>query len=100
MTFLEVLDRRGRLLARHRVDQWPVTVGRAYTSDVIVDDPYVCPAHVRLSRNGDAGLVVEDLGSVNGTRVSQTGIGTASGNVALAVPGINARFDDIVVTAQ
>jgi hypothetical protein len=73
VTFLEVLDRRGRLLARHRIDQWPVTVGRAYTSDVIVDDPYVCPAHVRLSRNGDAGLVVEDLGSVNGTRADPGG---------------------------
>ena len=73
MTFLEVLDRRGRLLARHRVDQWPVTVGRAYTSDVIVEDPYVCPAHVRLSRNGDAGIVVEDLGSVNGTRAEPGG---------------------------
>jgi hypothetical protein len=37
-------------------------------------------------------------GSVNGTMVSQTGITTTSGNIALAVPGINARFDDIVVT--
>jgi hypothetical protein len=37
-------------------------------------------------------------GSVNGTTVMQTGITTASGNIALAVPGTNARFDDIVVT--
>jgi hypothetical protein len=37
-------------------------------------------------------------GSVNGTTVMQTGITTASGNIALAVPGANARFDDIVVT--
>jgi hypothetical protein len=38
-------------------------------------------------------------GSVNGTTVMQTGITTASGNIALAVPGTNARYDDIVVTA-
>jgi hypothetical protein len=35
---------------------------------------------------------------VNGTTVSQSGITTSSGNIALAVPGINARFDDIVAT--
>jgi hypothetical protein len=37
-------------------------------------------------------------GSVNGTQVSVGGITTSSGNVAIAVPGINARFDDVVVT--
>ena len=87
MTFLEVLDRRGRLLARHRVDQWPVTVGRAYANDVIVDDPYVCPAHVRLSRNGETGIVVEDLGSVNGTRVEPGG-----GRIAHEVVPAGARL--------
>jgi hypothetical protein len=37
-------------------------------------------------------------GSINGTQVSVGGIATASGNVAIAGPGINARFDDVVVT--
>jgi hypothetical protein len=31
--------------------------------------------------------------------VTATGITTASGNIAVAAPGVDARFDDIVVTA-
>lgn len=73
MTFVELLDHRGRVLARHRVDHWPITIGRGYDNDVIVDDPYVCPAHLRVSCDGAGLLVVEDLGSVNGTRADADG---------------------------
>jgi len=37
-------------------------------------------------------------GRVGSTTVSVDDITTASGNVAIAVPGINARFDDVLVT--
>ena len=60
MIFLEVLDRRGRLLDRHRIDRCPITIGRAYANDVIVDDPYVCPTHLRLLRT-DPGLPAAQL---------------------------------------
>jgi hypothetical protein len=65
--FVEVLDRRGRLLARQRIERSPITIGRAYANDVIVDDPYVCPAHLRILGSDDGTVLVEDLGSVNGT---------------------------------
>ena len=64
--FLEVLE--GDIVhARHRLERFPVTVGRGYASDVILDDPKVSPAHLRIERAEDGGLVAKDLGSRNGT---------------------------------
>ena len=63
---LEVLDRRGRAVQRLRLEQLPVTIGRALTNDLQLDDPYVCPVHARIVRDPDGRLVAEDLGSVNG----------------------------------
>ena len=63
---LEVLDRRGRVAQRVRLDQLPVRIGRGLANDVPIDDPYVCPAHAQVVRDPDGRLVAEDLGSVNG----------------------------------
>ncbi len=64
--FLEVLE--GDVVhARHRLERFPVTVGRGYTNDVILDDPKVSPTHLRIDRAEDGGLVARDLGSRNGT---------------------------------
>jgi len=63
---LEVLDRRGRVVSRVRLDSFPVVVGRALTSDVILDDRYVSPQHARITCDGDGELVIEDLDSENG----------------------------------
>ncbi|HYI00898.1 FHA domain-containing protein, partial [Hyalangium sp.] len=38
-----------------------------YANDIILDDPKVSPAHLRIERAEDGGLVVRDLGSRNGT---------------------------------
>ena len=64
--FVEVLDRRGRVVQRARLDALPATVGRSYRNAVILDDRYVSPEHVRITRADDGGLVAEDLGSANG----------------------------------
>jgi chromate transport protein ChrA len=64
--FLEVLE--GDVVhARHRLERFPATVGRSYANDVILDDPKVSPAHLRIERAEDGGLVVRDVGSRNGT---------------------------------
>lgn len=64
--FLEVLE--GDVVhARHRLERFPATVGRGYANDVILDDPKVSPAHLRIERAEDGGLVVRDVGSRNGT---------------------------------
>ncbi|WP_224240893.1 FHA domain-containing protein [Hyalangium gracile] len=64
--FLEVLEGDG-VHARHRLERFPVTVGRGYSNDVILDDPKVSPVHLRIERTEEGGLVVRDLGSRNGT---------------------------------
>jgi pSer/pThr/pTyr-binding forkhead associated (FHA) protein len=46
-----------------------LTIGRGEGSDLIVDDPTISRAHARLTTIGDA-IVIEDLGSRNGTLVN------------------------------
>ena len=47
----------------------PVVVGRSPSSDIVVDDPFVSATHARFTLQGPA-LVLEDLGSTNGTMVN------------------------------
>lgn len=47
----------------------PVVVGRSPDSDIVVAEPYVSATHARFSLQGPA-LVLEDLGSTNGTMVN------------------------------
>jgi len=65
---VEQLDQRGTVRSRVRLDAFPATIGRAYSNDVILDDPYVCPRHVRIAPDEQGSLVAEDLQSVNGLR--------------------------------
>lgn len=64
--YAEILDRRSRVKNRIKIDKFPATIGRAYTNDVIIDDRYVCPEHVRITLDDSGDPVVEDLNSVNG----------------------------------
>ncbi|MDY7227872.1 FHA domain-containing protein [Hyalangium rubrum] len=64
--FLEVLE-GDSLHARHRLERFPVTVGRGYFNDVILDDPKVSAAHLRIDRTEEGALVLRDVGSQNGT---------------------------------
>jgi pSer/pThr/pTyr-binding forkhead associated (FHA) protein len=50
----------------HRLDALPLTLGRGYANDLIVDDPYLDARHARIAGADGGGLLVEDLGSVNG----------------------------------
>ncbi len=47
----------------------PVVVGRSPSSDIVVDEPYVSSTHARFTLQGPA-LVLEDMGSTNGTLVN------------------------------
>ncbi len=64
--FLEVLE-ADEVHARHRLDRFPVMVGRGYSNDVILDDPKVSASHLRIDRTEEGRLVLRDLGSRNGT---------------------------------
>jgi len=66
---VEVVNRGGRMLERHRVGGTRLTIGRAYDNDVIISDETVCPHHAVISTDEEGGLVITDLDSVNGTRI-------------------------------
>lgn len=51
----------------------PVIVGRSPSSDIVIDEPFVSATHARFTLQGPA-LVLEDLGSTNGTLVNGQGI--------------------------
>ena len=63
---VEVLDSRGRVHSRTRLDRFPAGIGRGYANDVILDDPYADAEHLRVVEDGNGTLVAEDAGSVNG----------------------------------
>jgi hypothetical protein len=64
--FVELLDRRGDVVRRERVTTLPARIGRAYDSDVIIDDPHVCRTHALLEDTGTGALQLRDLDSLNG----------------------------------
>lgn len=45
----------------------PITLGRAASSDIVLDDVYASDEHAQLLPSGDGGWNVRDLGSTNGT---------------------------------
>lgn len=64
--YVEILDAKGNVAERVRVDAFPIKAGRAYSNDVVINDPYVCPVHLAIERGEDNRLFARDLGSVNG----------------------------------
>ncbi len=72
IVFVELLDRRGNIRERVKVDIFPATVGRGYTNAVIVDDRLINTEHLRLWVDGEGAIVVEDLNTLNGTRLSKS----------------------------
>lgn len=63
--YLELLNRSGHVVRRFPLSAGALILGRDPGSDVVLDDPYVCPRHAMV-REEEAGLVIDDLGSVNG----------------------------------
>lgn len=62
---VEVLTRSGQVLHRLAWDGAPVRIGRAHDNDLVVDDPYVCPHHMKLEAQSGQPQA-HDLESLNG----------------------------------
>ncbi len=70
--WVEILSRLHHdVAARYRFIDTPITVGRAYDNDVVVDDPHVAAHHLRITRSENGALVAEDLDSLNGLYVDR-----------------------------
>jgi hypothetical protein len=65
---IEEINRLGHVTNRHKFDHLPVTAGRGYDNDLILDDPYVSAEHIVIHEAED-GWRVEDLNSDNGIKL-------------------------------
>ncbi|MDP1962192.1 MAG: FHA domain-containing protein [Reyranella sp.] len=65
---LEVFDRSGATLARLPVKRWPVTVGRALSADLVLDDDHVAAEHLRIEQAPSGAIQVCVLDTINGVR--------------------------------
>lgn len=66
LALLQATDRNGALVGRLDVQAWPVTVGRALTADLVLDDSHVAAEHLRLDRTEQGDISVTVLDTVNG----------------------------------
>ncbi len=66
VTYVEILDSHGDVTARHAVARLPITIGRAYDNDVVVDDSFVAPHHLVVEQSRTGELELADTGSRNG----------------------------------
>ncbi len=73
MIWVEILSRHRDVVARHRCEGAEIHIGRGYDNDVILDDPFVAPRHLRVYRGEDGKWIAEDLGSANGLFASEGG---------------------------
>lgn len=65
---IEEINRLGHVISRHKFDQLPISIGRGYQNDLILNDPFVSPEHVIIQET-DEGWMIQDLGSENGMKL-------------------------------
>lgn len=80
IALIERLDRDGHVLQSLPVYRWPVTIGRAFEADVVLDDPHLAPLHATLDEvDGQVNLSLGQTlnGAMVGTRHLTAGQTTA-----------------------
>ena len=53
------------------VQDFPFLIGRGFDCGLIIDDPYIAPAHLRIDWAAETGWTVHDLGGRNGLFINQ-----------------------------
>ncbi len=71
LVFVEPIEMAG---TTHTVNG-TLTIGRAAGCEITLDDTYISQVHARVSV-GESGVVVEDLGSTNGTYLNRRRVST------------------------
>lgn len=66
--FVELMTAAGDVDQRFRFDHLPVTIGRAYDNDIILDDAFAATHHAIIELNQLEELTLRDLGSKNGIK--------------------------------
>lgn len=95
LAVLEVLDRDGGVRQSVKVTAWPLRVGRAFDNDLVLDDPYTAPQHLRIARDEGGQLTLTVGESVNGLQCD--GRALAAGEHAPLPTGPHARPVSLVL---
>lgn len=66
MSWIEVVDPMGRVVARRTAAGVPCTIGSSADNTLVVEDPGVAPYHARIDREADGSLTVTVLGGSSG----------------------------------
>lgn len=83
---VEVLHpRTGAVLTRARMAAYPFVIGRALDAALLLDDPHVDARHAQIETDEFGGLVLTDLGSVNGLHAAVHGRATPERAARVAV---------------
>ncbi|HEY1092659.1 MAG TPA: FHA domain-containing protein, partial [Burkholderiaceae bacterium] len=67
---VEVLGRDGRVLAVHKVQSWPLRIGRSPDADLVLVDAHVAATHARIDWSEEGANLVM-LESLNGGRFGE-----------------------------
>jgi len=59
----------------HNIDQFPVTIGRAYDNDIILSDRSISAHHIRIERSEYGNLMVHNLSNENSSILNSTKLG-------------------------
>jgi len=59
----------------HDIDQFPVTIGRAYDNDIILSDRSISAHHIRIDRSEYGNLTVHNLSNENGSILNSKKLG-------------------------
>ena len=70
------IENRG-LNQYHRLERFPVTVGRALDNDIILSDDSISPHHLRIDKTPTGQIELQNLSTENGTRLNKQELGSA-----------------------
>lgn len=69
-TIILEIQRRG-LNQYHRLESFPVTIGRSFDNDIILSDNSISPHHLRIEQDAAGELLVYNLSEENGTLMNR-----------------------------
>ena len=81
VALIEWLDRDGHVQRSVDIAAWPLSLGRALSNTVVLDDPFVAAHHARIAPDGEGRLQLLALPSRNGVLLDgrpQSGDGAAA----------------------
>ena len=77
----------------HKIDSFPVTVGRAFDNDIILQDVTISPHHLVITEN-EGSYQIQNLSNENGTKINKKKIGNEPVDISLPA---NLKISDLNV---